>query len=90
MNEGSKVSLDVEVSKDSVKVVWQKDGQTINKKDERFEMRSRGKKHSLSISKATVHHDGEYTVSVGEQECSCELTVVGKPTGEFPHRSHTT
>jgi hypothetical protein len=37
-----------------------------------------GRKHSIVIKNATVHHEGEYVASVGEQECSCELTVIGK------------
>lgn len=78
VTEGSKVDLNIEVSSETAKVMWQKDGQSIQKDDQRFQLITEGKRHSLFIKNATVHHDGEYTVSVGEQECSCELTVVGK------------
>ena len=79
VKEGGLVTLNVEVSSESAaNLVWHKDGQAIDRSNADFEFRSEGRKHSLIIKTATVHHEGEFVASVGEQECSCELTVVGK------------
>ena len=32
----------------------------------------------LLIRGASVHDEGEYTCALGEQECTAEVTVVGK------------
>jgi len=76
VKEGSRVELAVELSRSdsSNYVVWQKDGRTPG---ERATVIMDGTKHILVIDAANVHDEGEYIVSVGEQECSCELTVVG-------------
>ena len=66
------------MSADDSKVKWYKDGEIIQEKDEHIEFKSTGRKHSIVIKNATVHHEGEYVASVGEKECSCELTVIGK------------
>ena len=63
-------------------VKWYKDGEPIEAgatgPDSTVEFKSSGRKHSIVIKNATVHHEGEYVASVGDQECSCELTVVGE------------
>ena len=73
--------MSVEVSTESTNVVWHKDGQALDKNNSDYTFKSAGKKHSLIINNSTVHHEGEFVVSVGEQECSCELTVVGMLVG---------
>ena len=70
--------MHVEVSSDDSKVKWYKDGEIINEKDDHYEFKKTGRKHSIVIKNATVHHEGEYVASVGEQECSCELSVIGE------------
>jgi len=77
VKEGSRVELAIELSRSdsSNYVVWQKDGRVPG---DRASVVSDGTKHILVIESATVHDEGEYIVSVGEQECSCEVTVVGK------------
>jgi hypothetical protein len=71
--------LDVELSTDEVAdVKWFKDGEVIDHKNEtKYEVKRQGRKQSLKIINATVHDEGEYTAAVGEQESTCELTVVG-------------
>ena len=80
IKEKDVIEIDVEVSADEVPdIKWYKDGEAINvASDAKYEVKRQGRKHSLVIKHATVHHEGEYTASVGDQECSCELTVVGK------------
>jgi hypothetical protein len=77
VKEGSRVELAIELSRSdsSNYVVWQKDGRVPG---ERASVLSDGTKHVLVIEAATVHDEGEYIVSVGEQECSCEVTIVGE------------
>jgi hypothetical protein len=76
IKEKDEVSLIVEVSSGNTDVKWHKDGQTITDKDDTYKFENIGKKHSLIIQNATVHHEGEYVCSVGEQECSCEVSVI--------------
>ena len=80
IKEKDVIEIDVELSADEVSnLKWYKDGEVIDPTDNtKYEVKRQGRKHSLVIKNATVHHEGEYTAAVGEQECSCELTVVGK------------
>ena len=81
IKEKDAVEIDVEVSTDAIAdVKWFKDGEAIDpaKDDKKYEVKKQGRKQSLKIINATVHDEGEYTVAVGEQESTCELTVVGK------------
>jgi ribosomal protein L12E/L44/L45/RPP1/RPP2 len=81
IKEKDVIEIDVELSTDEVpNVKWYKDGDAIDATDDKkYEIKRQGRKHSLVIKNATVHHEGEYTAAVGEQECSCELTVVELP-----------
>lgn len=80
VKEGSNVDLSVQLSTETGAAVrWHKDGQALDRADDRFTFLSDGTRHTLRIATATatVHHEGEYVAAVGEQECACELTVVG-------------
>lgn len=81
IKEKDVIEIDVELSTDEVaNVKWYKDGEVIDPTDDsKYEVKKQGRRHSLVIKNATVHHEGEYTAAVGEQECSCELTVVELP-----------
>ena len=78
VTEKEAVTLEVEVTSENTEVKWHKDGQIIDEveKEEGYKFEKVGKKHSLIIDKATVHHEGEYVCSVGDQECSCEVSVI--------------
>jgi DNA-directed RNA polymerase III subunit RPC5 len=75
------VKLEVEVSSENTPVRWHKDGEVISESNEvkHYKFEKVGKKHSLIIERATVHDEGEYVCSVGEQECSCEISVIELP-----------
>merc|ERR550539_884600 len=82
IKEKDVIEMDVELSTDEVSnVKWFKDGEAIDtqKKKEKYEVKKVGRKQSLKIINATVHDEGEYTAAVGEQESTCELTVVELP-----------
>ena len=83
IKEKTTLEMDVEVTSEQLPgaaVKWYKDGEPIkaNQEDSNYEFKSNGRKHSIVIKNATVHNEGKYVAAVGEQECSCELTVVGK------------
>ena len=72
--------MTVELSTDKCNVVWHKDGQILDKNKVAHSFDKQGNVYTLVIENATVHHEGEYVVAVGEQECSCELLVKGELT----------
>ena len=78
VKEKESVMLEVEVTSDKHEVKWHKDGKLLEEAEQidGFKIERKGKKHSLIIEKATVHHEGEYVCSVGDQETSCEVSVI--------------
>ena len=77
VKEKETVTLEVEVSSESTDVKWHKNGEVIAEEESKaYTFEKKGKKHSLIIQKATVHDEGEYVATVGDQECSCEVSVV--------------
>lgn len=80
VKEKETVKLEVEVSSDSTDVKWHKNGEVLAEQDtSTYKIERIGKKHSLIIQKASVHDEGEYVATVGDQECSCEVSVVELP-----------
>lgn len=79
IKEQSNLEMDVETSAEDTNVMWYRDGEQISKTNENYEFKKVGRKHSLVIKKASVHLEGEYSAVVGEQETTCELTVVELP-----------
>ena len=79
VKETGNIQMTVEVSSENSQVKWEKDGIEIKTDDGKYEFKSDGRKHSIIIKSSTVHHEGEYVASVGEQECSCEVTVMELP-----------
>ena len=78
--EKSTVEMNVETSAEETDVKWYKDGEQIKKEaNEQYEFKKVGRKHSLIIKDANVHIEGEYSAVVGDEETSCELTVVELP-----------
>jgi len=90
VKEREAVMLEVEVTSENTNVKWHKDGQVITETEQEkgYKFEKKGKKHSLIIEKATVHHEGEYVCSVGDQECSCEVSVIELPP-EFTKKLST-
>eukprot|EP00088_Acartia_fossae_P004370 TRINITY_DN1186_c0_g1_i1.p1 TRINITY_DN1186_c0_g1~~TRINITY_DN1186_c0_g1_i1.p1 ORF type:complete len:1240 (-),score=512.43 TRINITY_DN1186_c0_g1_i1:1313-4834(-) len=77
VKEQETVKLEVEVSADTTGIQWHKNGEVINEEEHKeIKFERVGKKHSLIIERATVHDEGEYVATVGDQECSCEVAVV--------------
>lgn len=75
--------LEVEVSSPTAKVTWHKDGEELQQGDDRFDFEKEGNIHKLLIRTVSVHDEGEYTCALGEQECTAEVTVVGKHQNRY-------
>ena len=56
------------------------DGEQIQKVTDKFVFEKKGNVRRLLIRGTSVHDEGEYTCALGEQECTAEVSVVGKYT----------
>ena len=66
----------VEVSSETAQVTWHKDGEPLDVGSDRFEFLSEGKERRIIIKNVSIHDEGEYTCSFGEQECTAEMVVI--------------
>ena len=66
----------VEVSAETAQVTWHKDGEPLDVSSDRFEFINQGKERRIIIRQSSIHDEGEYTCSLGEQECTAELIVI--------------
>lgn len=80
IKERQQVVFEAEVSTDAALVTWHKDGEPI-KEDAtgRYAFVSDGRRRQLVIKSVSLHDEGEYTCSLGEHECTAELTVIELP-----------
>ena len=69
----------VEVSSETAQVTWHKDGEPLDVGSDRFEFLSEGKERRIIIKNVSIHDEGEYTCSLGEQECTAEMVVIELP-----------
>lgn len=75
--EGETVVLECEVNKPGIVAMWLKDGEQIMPTDE-YEIQVDGCKHTLKIPEASLDHEAEYTIMIGNQDSSTVLYVEGK------------
>ena len=54
------------------------DGEQVKEVPDKFIIEKKGPVRRLLIRSTSVHDEGEYTCALGDQECSAEVTVVGK------------
>lgn len=54
------------------------DGQPIEPIPGKLEVEKRGNIRKLLIRSTSVHDEGEYTCTLGDQECSAEVTIIGQ------------
>ncbi|XP_054276640.1 titin-like [Macrosteles quadrilineatus] len=76
--------LEVEVTSETADVVWKKDGLPVECIPGKLEVEKNGNVRKLLIRSTSVHDEGEYTCSLGDQECAAEVTVI-----ELPPQIHT-
>lgn len=78
VKENEPAILEVEISSDSVDVDWFKDGEPLTAND-RIEFVKDGKVRRLIIRDCSIHDEGEYTCSLGDDDCKAEITIIEKP-----------
>lgn len=81
IKERQEAVFSVEVSDDSARVTWHKDGEPLDqsKTAERYQLIEEGRRRSFIIRSVSLHDEGEYTCSLGEHECTAELVVIELP-----------
>lgn len=71
--------LEVEITSDSIDVIWRKDGIDIDiTRDSYITEKDRGVRRLL-IRTTSIHDEGEYTCTMLEEECRAEVTVIELP-----------
>ncbi|XP_026742216.1 titin-like isoform X12 [Trichoplusia ni] len=71
--------LEVEINSETADVIWEKDGETIKTKKNKYELEKRGNVRKLFIRNTSVHDEGEYTCKLRDDSCTAEVTVVELP-----------
>ena len=74
--EKEEVVFVAELNKPGVEVKWLKDGKEISPVG--MEMRSDGKRHTLTIFSAKTDDIAEYTIIAADKSAAAKLTVDGK------------
>lgn len=70
--------LEVEITSQTADVIWKKDGEPLKPRDDKIEFVKDGSVRKLLIRSTSVHDEGEYSCTLLDEECSAEVTVVGK------------
>ncbi|VVC94321.1 unnamed protein product, partial [Leptidea sinapis] len=71
--------LEVEVNSETADVIWEKDGEIIKTKKNKFKLEKKGNVRKLFIRNTSVHDEGEYTCRLRDDVCAAEITVVELP-----------
>ncbi|CAH1113157.1 unnamed protein product [Psylliodes chrysocephalus] len=71
--------LEVEITSDTAKVAWFKDGINLDDTDEKFETERFGGVRRLLIRTTSIHDEGEYSCKLVDQECRADVTVIELP-----------
>lgn len=66
------------ISDENAEVTWHKDGEKIVE-SEKYTFIKENAYRKLVINDTTIRDDGEYTVVLGEQECTADLVVTELP-----------
>ncbi len=77
--EEESVTLECELSKPDQKVKWLKDGKEVKPERKKgITTKTDGRRHSLTIPKASLEDAAEYTVKCGDQETKAKVDVQGR------------
>ena len=76
VKEEETATFECELSKPAKEVTWLRNGEPLTP-DDRVKVSSDGKKHTLTIDKATMDDATKYTIKIGDAESSAKLTVEG-------------
>ena len=70
----NEATFECEVSVDDCMPVWTKNNKKLND-GEKYQMKSEGRKHFLTVRRVNVTDQGDYTCSVGSKQCTAPLFV---------------
>lgn len=71
--------LEVEINSETADVIWERDGEQIKPKKNKYDLEKKGNVRKLLIRNTSVHDEGEYTCVLREDTCTAEVTVVELP-----------
>lgn len=72
-------TFECEVTRENLKPEWFYNGNKIDRKSEKYEIKSSNGKHSLSINNCTGEDEGVYSVKFSDfEDCAAKLFVKGK------------
>ena len=77
MKEEENVTLECTVSEPDAVVTWLRNGEPITA-DEHCKITVKGTVHKLTIKKAMLEDDAEYTIKTANDKSSAKLNVKGK------------
>lgn len=78
VTERDEAILEVEITSQTADVSWFKDGIPLTPSTEKVEFIKDGTIRKLLIRSTSIQDEGEYTCALVDQECTAEVTVVGK------------
>ena len=78
VTERDEAILEVEITSQTADVSWLKDGIPLTPSNEKLEFIKEGTVRKLLIRSTSIQDEGEYTCTLIDQDCSAEVTVVGK------------
>lgn len=78
VTERDEAILEVEITSPTADVSWFKDGLPLNVATEKIEFIKEGTIRQLLIRSTSIQDEGEYTCKLVDQECTAEVTVVGR------------
>ncbi|XP_059620360.1 titin-like [Phlebotomus argentipes] len=70
--------LEVEITSDTAEVIWYKDGERVQEADNKKFVKD-GHVRKLLVRGISIHDEGEYSCTVGDQECTAEVNVIELP-----------
>ncbi|XP_044005491.1 titin-like [Aphidius gifuensis] len=79
VTENDAAILEVEITSEVADVVWFKDSELLDLKNERIQYIKQGPVRKLVLSNISVHDEGEYMCKLFDQSCTAEVTVVELP-----------
>lgn len=71
--------LEVEINSETADVFWEREGERIKPKKNKYEFEKRGNVRKLLIRNTSVHDEGEYSCLLRDDSCTAEVTVVELP-----------
>lgn len=79
VKESETAILEVEISSNTVDVVWLKNGEPLVEEPNKIQFVKDGKTRRLLIKSITIDDEAEYTCQLNDETCSAEVVVIELP-----------